>query len=87
MKFAIFAAVLSASIAGTAFAERPGTGWISRPALSRVIAGQGYRITSVEADDGHWEGEMTKASRDYEFHADAHTGHLTKIEAKPAHRD
>lgn len=70
------------TIAGPALADQPGRNWIGRPALDQAIGRQGYHITKVEADDGHWEGEMTKAGKLYEFHADPRSGHLTKIELK-----
>jgi len=80
MKTIMMMAVLG--FAGPALADRPGSDWLSRPALTRAIAGQGYHVTEAEADDGHWEGEMTKAKTLYEFHADPVTGRLTKIERK-----
>lgn len=83
MKLAI-AAMLAASTSVPALADQPGRGWLTQPALSRAVSRQGYRVLKVEADDGHWEGEMSKAGRRYEFHADPRTGHLTKIELKCA---
>ncbi len=68
--------------ASPVLSDQPGRTWLSRPALYQAIARQGYQITKVEADDGHWEGEMTKAQKLYEFHADPLNGHLTKIELK-----
>ncbi|WP_298090336.1 PepSY domain-containing protein [uncultured Sphingomonas sp.] len=72
-------------IATPALADQPGRGWIAQDRLSTVLAKQGYHLTKVEADDGHWEGEMTKNGVLYEFHADPRTGKLTSI--KPKHRD
>jgi hypothetical protein len=69
-------------LSNAALADQPGRNWLSRPALHQAIARQGYQITKVEADDGHWEGEMTRARKLYEFHADPLSGHLTKIELK-----
>jgi hypothetical protein len=69
-------------LASAALADQPGRNWLDQTALTQAIAKQGYRITKVEADDGHWEGEMTRSQRLYEFHADPLSGHLTKIELK-----
>jgi hypothetical protein len=82
MKIAIVAVAVTSLLAFPAFADRPGPGWSSQPGLERAIQKQGYHVTKVEADDGHWEGEMTKAGKLYEFHADPRTGRLTKIELK-----
>lgn len=82
MKIAIVAAAFTGLLAAPAFADRPGPGWVSQAALTRMVAKQGYRITKVEADEGHWEGEMIRAGKIYEFHADPRTGRLTKAELK-----
>jgi hypothetical protein len=76
----------SGIIANPALADRPGASWIGRPALNGAIFRQGYHVVKVEADDGHWEGEMSKVAKLYEFHADPHAGRLTKIELKHSHR-
>lgn len=76
----VAAAVALALTAAPAMADQPGRNWISPAALAKVLEHQGYRMTKVEADDGHWEGEMTKAGKVYDFHADPLSGRLLKVE-------
>ncbi len=80
MRLMMIGAALCAFAATPALADQPRRGWIPVGALAKVIERQGYHMTKVEADDGHWEGEMTKAGRVYDFHADPRTGRLTKVE-------
>lgn len=63
-----------------AAADVPGIGWITREQIGKILARKGYQLTKIEADDGHWEGEATRAGVTYEFHADPRTGKLTKLE-------
>ena len=51
--------------------------WISQNALVRQMEEQGYS-RSVTAIDGRWEGTAVKDGKIVEFHADAHTGMLTR---------
>ena len=69
-----------ALIAMPAFGEMPGKGWISRDKVAQIMKHRGYQVTKLEADDGHWEGKMTKAGQKYEFHVDPLTGRITKLE-------
>lgn len=78
-RFSLLASAL-AFMAAPALADAPGKNWISRAQVSKMLAKQGYQVTKLEADDGHWEGEATKAGLKYEFHADPVTGKLTKLE-------
>lgn len=77
--------VLAALIAGTtalpAQADTPGRGWISEARVKALLAKQGYTVTKIEADDGHWEGEATKRGGGrFEFHVDPKTGKVTKMQ-------
>lgn len=63
-----------------AFADRPGRNWMAREKVVRILARKGYRVTKIEADDGHWEGEARRAGRAYEFHVDPRSGRVTKLE-------
>lgn len=74
----IIAGALLSVIATPALAEHPGRDWLSLRALTDAIAKQGYQVTEAEADDGHWEGEMTRNGVRYEFHADPRTGRLIR---------
>ncbi|KHL26898.1 hypothetical protein PK98_09560 [Croceibacterium mercuriale] len=76
------AALVSGGLATTmpARADTPGRNWMQVEQVTRAIAAQGYRVIEIEADDGHWEGEMVKDAVRYDFHADPRTGRLTKIE-------
>lgn len=64
-----------------AFADQPGSDWISRDRVATILEQAGYGpITSMEADDGHWEGETTRGNQRIEFHVDPHSGEITKAE-------
>lgn len=81
MKYRLAMAVVAASLVGApALADVPGKGWIKREKVGQLLARKGYRLTKIEADDGHWEGEATRQGVTYEFHADPRTGKLTKLE-------
>lgn len=79
MLFALLTAVAASS---AAMADQPGADWMSKAALKRQMEAAGYSAIVVGADDGHWEGEAVKDGRIVEFHADAHTGRITKSEPK-----
>lgn len=78
--------ILAASLALTllspaaAFADEPGKDWISREEASASLLKRGYKVTKIEADDGHWEGEAVRKGLRYEFHVDPRTGRITKLE-------
>ncbi|WP_313552068.1 PepSY domain-containing protein [Pseudomonas sp.] len=76
------ASLLTASVAGVAWADQPGADWISKDQAEAALKAAGYtEITKIEADDGHWEGEGTKQDgMKYEFHVDPHSGKITKDE-------
>lgn len=81
MKMSIIAAAAALAVTATpAMADQAARNWISPAALAKVLEHQGYRMTKVEADDGHWEGEMTRAGKVYDFHADPRSGRLLKVE-------
>lgn len=63
---------------GSAYADMPGADWMSKDALKKQMQGEGYSAIVVGADDGHWEGEAVKDGKIVEFHADAHSGKITK---------
>lgn len=74
------AGVLSAA---PAWADQPGADWkVTKDQAEVALKAAGYTsITKIEADDGHWEGEGTKADgMRYEFHVDPHSGKITKDE-------
>lgn len=66
--------------AAPALADRPGKNWISSQRASNILRQRGYRVTKIEADDGHWEGEARRGGRNYEFHVDPRSGRVTKLE-------
>lgn len=69
--------------AAPAWADQPGTDWkVTKDQAESTLKAAGYTsITKIEADDGHWEGEGTKADgMKYEFHVDPHSGKITKDE-------
>jgi hypothetical protein len=79
---AIAAAGLLVGGAAGAWADQPGRDWMSKDAVKQQMERQGYSGILMEADDGHWEGEAIKDGRIVEFHADAHTGKITKSKPK-----
>lgn len=66
--------------AAPALADRPGPNWISSQRASNILRQRGYRVTKIEADDGHWEGEAYRNGRKYEFHVAPRSGRITKLE-------
>jgi len=76
----IAAAFATATLAPPAFADTPGADWIGQDRVAAILSQQGYQMTKVEADDGHWEGEATRDGVRYEFHVDPHSGQVTKME-------
>lgn len=81
MKHVFAVALMVAALSpAPAFADVPGKGWISREKASAVLAKRGYKMTKIEADDGHWEGDAVRKGLRYEFHVDPRTGRVTKLE-------
>lgn len=81
----LFAGLALAGVmsAAPAWADQPGTDWkVTKDQAESTLKAAGYTsITKIEADDGHWEGEGTKADgMKYEFHVDPHSGKITKDE-------
>jgi hypothetical protein len=72
------------AFSGTALADRPGPDWMKEADVKKQMEKQGYSSITMEADDGHWDGEAVKDDKIVEFHADAHTGQITKSEPKRA---
>ena len=79
-RLALAAAAIIVVTATPALADRPGRGWISAERASGILAKRGYKVTKIEADDGHWEGEARRGRVQYEFHVDPRTGAVTKLE-------
>lgn len=77
---ALIAAVAVAGLAVPALADVPGKDWISGAKVKSILAKRGYQVTKLEADDGHWDGDATKAGVRYEFHVDPRSGAVTKME-------
>ena len=66
-----------------AWADQPGADWkVTQEQATATLKAAGYtQITKIEADDGHWEGEGTKADgMKYEFKVDPHSGKIVKDE-------
>jgi hypothetical protein len=62
--------------------DQPGTHWISKEAAIARVKALGYDAVRLEADDGNWEGEATKAGQFYDIHVDPHSGELTQSRLK-----
>ena len=71
IKKLLVVAVATTVIGAPAYADMPGKGWISSANVKNMLAKRGYRVTKLEADDGHWEGEARKANASYEFRCKA----------------
>jgi hypothetical protein len=69
------AAALTTGLAGPAFADRAGPGWISIEQATQKAKEAGYaEVTEIEADDGRWEAKGVKNGQIYEFHIDPMSG-------------
>ena len=80
IKKLLILAVATAGLGAPALADMPGKNWISSAKVKAMLSKRGYRVTKLEADDGHWEGEARKANANYEFHVDPRSGAITKME-------
>ncbi|TCU53832.1 YpeB-like protein with putative protease inhibitory function [Novosphingobium sp. PhB57] len=80
IKKLLLIAVTAVCFSSPALADMPGKGWISSEKVKSMLLERGYRVTKLEADDGHWEGEATKANVNYDFHVDPRSGAITKME-------
>ena len=64
-------------------ADKPGQDWMSIDQAKSKLQAAGFsNVTTIEADDGHYEGEGVKNGQVHEFHLDPHSGALTKDELK-----
>jgi hypothetical protein len=82
-KITILSAVLLTLSAGAAAADQSGPDWMSADAVIKILNNEGYStVTELEADDGHWEADVSKDGKVYEVHIDPRTGKLTKVEPK-----
>jgi len=76
-KYIMIGVLVAMSLTG-ARADQPGADWMPKETVKQKLIDAGYeRITELEADDGHWEGEGFKAGRKMQFHADPKTGAIT----------
>lgn len=83
MKTALMLAALLLASAGVAFADQAGPDWMSTEQAKAALKQHGYtNVTTIEADDGHYEGVGVKNGQVYEFHLDPHSGKLTKDQVK-----
>lgn len=73
------------SVSGAAVADQPGADWMSKGDVMKKMEQEGFSAIIMEADDGHWEGEAVQNGRIVEFHADPHSGRITKL--KPKEKD
>ena len=79
-KFAsmVFAMALSAASIDSAGADQPGPDWMPAQQVIEQVLKSGYtQVTSLEADDGRWEGEGIKDGKKMDFYADPKTGVIT----------
>jgi hypothetical protein len=81
MRTLTLAAVVLTTIATTpAMADRPGRGWISQARVTHMLAKRGYKVTKIEADDGHWEGEARRCAGRRGIRNWPGRGAITKLE-------
>ena len=82
-RWLFLASALLLATAPIVSAEETVSYWISQNALARQMEEQGYSQVEVTAVDGRWEGSAVKDGNIIQFHADPHTGTITR-ELKPA---
>ena len=75
----LIAAVVATGLSTPTLADVPGRNWISSAKVAAMLAKRGYRVTKIEADDGHWEGDAVRRGLKYEFHVDPRSGQVTKM--------
>ncbi len=79
LRSTFLATLLLAGTAGLAFADQPGADWISADQARARLTAAGYtHVTSIEADDGHWEGRGVKNGQVHEFRVDPRSGQITR---------
>lgn len=79
----LLSAALLVGSMGSVLADTPGADWISADQAKAKLMAAGYSsVTSIEADDGRYEGKGMKDGVIHEFHVDPYTGAVTKDEAK-----
>jgi hypothetical protein len=69
-------------LSGATLADQPGSDWMSKHDVMQQMEQQGFSGIVMEADDGRWEGLAVKDGRIVKFHADPHTGKITKLKPK-----
>jgi len=75
----LIVALVTTGLSTPALADVPGRNWISSAKVTSMLAKRGYRVTKIEADDGHWEGDAVRRGLKYEFHVDPRSGQVTKM--------
>ena len=76
----LIVAGLATGISSPTLADVPGRNLISRKKVTAMLAKSGYRVSKIEADDGHWEGDGVRRGLKYEFHVDPYSGRVMKME-------
>lgn len=85
MKIAAAALALTLAWMAHAFADELGPDWMPRDQVRQKLLEAGYsKITQLEADDGHWEGEGVKGGKRVEFHLDPNSGAILVEKPKRA---
>ena len=80
--YRLVASVLFGAV-GSAMADTPGKDWISVDQAKAKLMATGYtNVTTIEADDGHYEGYGVKEGAVHRFHVNPYTGAVTKDEIK-----
>jgi hypothetical protein len=70
-------------VSSAAFADQPGSDWLSPAAVTQKLDAQGFKhVKALQAVRGHWEGEAFQNGELVKFHADAKTGKVTFEKAK-----
>lgn len=78
MRSIVLASSLLLGTGTIVYAETTLSFWISQNALTRQMEEQGYSEIEMTAVDGRWQGQAIKDGKIIEFHADPHTGMVTK---------
>ena len=73
----MLALAVSASASFIAMADQPGPDWMPLEQVKAKLLSSGYTsITSIQADDGHWDGEGIKDGQRMKFELDPKTGEI-----------
>ena len=73
----MLALAIGVSSSVSALSDQPGPDWMPLEQVKAKLLSSGYSsITSIGADDGHWDGEGIKDGQKMKFGLDPKTGEI-----------